>query len=311
MKKILPLLIIVACTSQQATLPETTTTTTTVQEITTTTQAAIEYDRTLEEVVEFSEECPGTQVRPETDPLDLQDNWECGLNYGYEKLAEIDGEYCIIYENEYFDCYQDKQEFEEKLSFERDIYHYKSIWELSYLVSYSELTEEEYDITLQLYEDFQSYEWNQGYNFTTIIEIQELESTISIGEDLVFLPDKLYNRDIIHNEILVPEPGREFYCKDMETGTSISAFANEFHPLYKGSELSYQISVKYVCTQNEQEYLYLFGPIFYQNNQWWGYIYYDENYLKLYRERVGEIDLFGFMSRFVKRIPLGDISISK
>ena len=40
MKKILPLLIIVACTSQQATLPETTTTT----------QAAIEYSYTLEEV---------------------------------------------------------------------------------------------------------------------------------------------------------------------------------------------------------------------------------------------------------------------
>ena len=49
-KKILPLLIIVACTSQQATLPETITTTTTVQEITTTTQEIVKTDQLIGEI---------------------------------------------------------------------------------------------------------------------------------------------------------------------------------------------------------------------------------------------------------------------
>ena len=292
MKKILPLLIIVACTSQQETLPETITTTTIVQEITTTTQEIVKTDQLIGEIKgdyylvqinSYAETYSGKEIN----------KGDYCIIYIGEDLT-IDGE-VYIYQGDTLACYENIEEAEDSLVSRRSIDRYRKNWVENHLIDYPDLTKEEYNITLQLYNDIESYDWNRGYDFTAIIDSQEL-----------------YNRSINNHEILEVAPGKEFYCMSKDSGMAIEAFANEQHPLYslKYNWATYQINVEYTCTQNEEDWLWLFGPIFYQDNQWWGFVYYDEDYYERYQD-IEEFKVpHAFMAKFVKRISLGDISIT-
>ena len=51
----------------------------------------------------------------------------------------------------------------------------------------------------------------------------------------------------------------------------------------------------------------LFGPVFYQNNHWWGFEYYDDDYY----DASGNQNVYAFMSYFVKRVSLGENILPK
>ena len=175
---------------------------------------------------------------------------------------------------------------------EESIEKYKQSW-VSNLVSYSALTEDEYLVTLSLYEDYETYGWNRGYDFkATIIE------------------QFLYNKSINNNELIIIDDSNEFVCKNKSSGTVISAFANEYHPLYKYVDYGYEVNVDYTCTQNEKDYLWLYGPIFYQDNQWWGFVLYEEDFYENYKHKNPELEVYAHQAKFVKRVSLGNIEIN-
>ena len=138
---------------------------------------------------------------------------------------------------------------------------YRKGWEDN-LISYPELTSDEIKTSLLLEEYEFEYEWS----FETTIE----EVT--------------------------------FVCKHKTTGTSIMAFANENHPLLINEDFyRYQIEVHYNCSSEENDGFVLYGPLFFQDNQWWGFIEYEDEYSSNYE---GEI-VYAFMNKFVKRVSLG------
>ena len=159
MKKILPLLNIVACTSQQETLPETITTTTIVQEITTTTQEIVKTDQLIGEIkgdyylVQINRYAE-TWIGEEINKGDY-----CIIYIG--KDLTIDGE-VYIYQGDTLACYENIEEAEDSLVSRRSIDRYRKNWVENHLIDYPDLTKEEYNITLQLYDDIESYDWNWG-----------------------------------------------------------------------------------------------------------------------------------------------------
>ena len=172
------------------------------------------------------------------------------------------------------------------------IEEYKQSW-VSNLVSTPTLTEDEYLVTLSLYEDYETYGWNRGYDFkATIIE------------------QFLYNKSINNNELIIIDDSNEFVCKNKSSGTVISAFANEYHPLFKYDDYGYEVNVDYTCTQNEKDYLWLYGPIFYQDNQWWGFVLYEEDFYENYKHKNPELEVYAHQAKFVKRVSLGNIEIN-
>ena len=172
------------------------------------------------------------------------------------------------------------------------IEEYKQSW-VSTFVSTPTLTEDEYLITLSLYEDYETYGWNRGYDFNAKI-----------------IEQSLYNKSINNNEFIISDDNTEFVCSNKSSGTAISAFANENHPLYKDDDYGYAVSVDYTCTQNEEDYLWLFGPIFYQDNQWWGFVFYEEDFYENYKHKNPELEVYAFQAKFVKRISLGNIKVN-
>ena len=172
------------------------------------------------------------------------------------------------------------------------IEEYKQSW-VSNLVSTPTLIEDEYLVTLSLYEDYETYGWNRGYDFNAKI----------IGQSL-------YNKSINNNEFIISDDNTEFVCSNKSSGTAISAFANENHPLYKDDDYGYAVSVDYTCTQNEKDYLWLFGPIFYQDNQWWGFVFYEEDFYENYKRKNPDLEVYAFQTKFVKRVSLGNIKIN-
>ena len=76
------------------------------------------------------------------------------------------------------------------------IEEYKQSW-VSNLLFTPSLTKDEYLITLSLYEDYETYGWNRGYDFkATIIE------------------QFLYNKSINNNELIIIDDSNEFVCKN-------------------------------------------------------------------------------------------------
>jgi len=256
MKKLLTfLLIFLSCGGTELAEEPATTTTTLKEPSTTSTQAAIEYDQTLEEI-----------------------GGEYCIVYTGEDLINSRGE--VFLSRDYvMVCYENKQEAEEDLARRHGVDRYRNNWEENHLVSYPDLTEEEYNKTLLLYNH--PISWTGGKDFTTIID------------------------------------GKEFYCEYKSTGYTLTAFANELHPALKGSHNPYQIDVDYNCgVVNEEEVVHgdgymLYGPVFYQDNQWWGFVRYSEDYYMRYLEDIEDVGVDAFMTKFVKRISLGDILISE
>ena len=104
-----------------------------------------------------------------------------------------------------------------------------------------------------------------------------------------------------------------YVCERRATGTIISAYVNEVHPiLLYISETGYNENVdeltiyEYIVTgdyncslENSEEGLFLWGPLFFQDNQWWGFIEYEDDYW----EQSGEPDVL--IRSFAKRVSLG------
>ena len=68
--------------------------------------------------------------------------------------------------------------------------------------------------------------------------------------------------------------------------------------------MGYAVKVEYFCTQVTNKSRFdLYGPIFYQENQWWGFIEYDDDYWRNYGK---DIEIYAFMTKFAERISLGD-----
>ena len=132
-----------------------------------------------------------------------------------------------------------------------------------------------------------------------------------------FLSYQLSKENYPHTELGIIVDSNNYVCERRTTGTIISAYVNELHPLHLYiSETGYNENVdeltiyEYIVTgdyncslENSEEGLFLWGPLFFQDNQWWGFIEYEDDYW----EQSGEPDVL--IRSFVKRISLG-ISIN-
>ena len=108
----------------------------------------------------------------------------------------------------------------------------------------------------------------------------------------------------------------DYICELKTSGTALTAFASENHPLISDNEFyRYQIDVDYNCSTKEEGFdLYgneegflLYGPLFYQDNQWWGFIEYEDDYYEQHDIKY----LYAFMAKYVKRVSLGENILPK
>ena len=187
--------------------------------------------------------------------------------YGYT-LEEIDGEYCIFfleYKSDSLQCFEDESEAIEDFKRRAGLEEYRQGWEKE-LVDYPKLTEEEYNKSREFLDH--KNVWN----------------------------------------VYMKIEGKDYECDIKNRGMTIDIFANENHPidLYENNVVqSYMINADYICSEvNGDDRMYLYGPIFYQDNQWWGFIEYEEDYYEDQDRPPGE--LYAFMTRFSKRTSLGD-----
>ena len=116
-----------------------------------------------------------------------------------------------------------------------------------------------------------------------------------------------------HTELGIIVDSNNYVCERKTTGTIISAYANERHPLSlyisetgdneNVGELTiyeYIVTGDYNCSlENSEEGFFLWGPLFFQDNQWWGFIEYEDDYW----EQSGEPDVL--IRSFAKRVSLG------
>lgn len=194
--------------------------------------------------------------------------------YGYYLREEDWGSYCIYVTGYDFREYRCEREFEDaiefltNLEFNSALDEYREGWRTQ-LLTYKPLTKAEYEQSMEL-KPYESTDWEMNL---TIEEINYL-------------------------------------CKYISTGMVMNRFANENHPLevYEKNPLfldySYEVKVDYGCFDiNTNDKIYLSGPLFYQDNQWWGFIKYDEDYWRNYKK---DIEVFAFMTKFVKRVSLGE-----
>jgi len=151
--------------------------------------------------------------------------------------------------------------------FQNDLEEYRQGW-VSQLLSYPLLTEEEYKISINYVES-------------------------------------IYPGSTINLKI----EGKDYSCVDKNSGMVINRFANEVHPidLYEegkeaASNLGYAVSLDYNCTQlNDGSYFPLYGPLFYQDNQWWGFQESNNDYWRNYEK---DIEILAFMTKFSERVSL-------
>ena len=189
--------------------------------------------------------------------------------YGYV-LQELNGKYCISlpsYQVEPLQCFEDKLKAIKDWNFRIDLEEYRQGWIVK-LLSYPLLTDEEYKITTDYYES-------------------------------------IVQGSIVNLEI----EGKAYSCEDKDSGTVIDSFANEIHPLnlYEegeeaASNLGYLVSLEYNCSQLiDGSDFSLYGPLFYQDNQWGGFQESNDDYWRNYGK---DIEILAFMTRFAQRISL-------
>ena len=116
-----------------------------------------------------------------------------------------------------------------------------------------------------------------------------------------------------HIELGIVVDSNNYVCERRATGTIISAYVNEVHPILlyisetgddeNADELriyEYIVTGDYNCyLENSEEGLFLWGPLFFQDNQWWGFIEYEDDYW----EESGKPDVL--IRSFAKRVSLG------
>ena len=127
-------------------------------------------------------------------------------------------------------------------------------------------------------------------------------------------------------ELKITVDNENYICDRKSRGMVIPAFANEQHPIYlylleagDNEEVDESIidevseypideyfhTLSYNCgvgdPYDSEDRLGLYGPLFFQDNQWWGFEIYEDDYW----EKSGKRRLHAFMKYFVKRVSLG------
>lgn len=201
--------------------------------------------------------------------LTIANNFKTLSKYGYV-LEEINKEYCISlpsFKSEPLQCFDDEKEALDDWEFRIHLEEYRQGW-VAQLISYPKLTTDEYTKTIEFTESIKP-----GSSINLKIE------------------------------------GKDYSCKDKNSGMVINRFANEIHPVeyYKDGEDSasnqgYAVSLNFNCTQISGESTYaLYGPLFYQDNKWWGF---KESYNDYWDNYQKDIEIFAFMTKFAERVAL-------
>ena len=150
--------------------------------------------------------------------------------------------------------------------------------------------------------------WSEKLETYPVLTKDEFDKSIEF-----FLSYQLSRENSPHTELGIIVDSNNYVCERRDTGTIISAYVNEVHPiLLYISETGYNENVDelriyehivtgdYNCyLENSEEGLFLWGPLFFQDNQWWGFIEYEDDYW----EQSGEPDVL--IQSFAKRISLG------
>ena len=160
-------------------------------------------------------------------------------------------------------------------------------------------------LTLEAYEKG----WKEKFEIFPILTKNEFDKSIEF-----FLSyNQLSPESFPLTELEIIVDSNNYVCERRTTGTIISAYANERHPLSlyisetgdseNAGELriyEYIVTGDYNCSlENSEEGLFLWGPLFFQDNQWWGFIEYEEDYW----EQSGKPDVL--IRSFTKRVSLG------
>ena len=128
-----------------------------------------------------------------------------------------------------------------------------------------------------------------------------------------FLSYEILTKNFPFSTLEINVDDNNYVCERRNTGTIINAYANERHPISvyisetgdnenvgQLTIYEYIVSGDYNCSlENSEEGLFLWGPLFFQNNQWWGFVEYEDDYWK----QSGEPDVL--IRSFAKRVSLG------
>ena len=159
-------------------------------------------------------------------------------------------------------------------------------------------------LTLEAYEKG----WKEKFEIFPILTKNEFDKSIDFYQSYQVLSE---NFPFLELEIIVDK--NNYVCERRDSGTITMAYANEQHPLSlyiseNGADenmdeitiYEYIVSGDYNCSlENSEEGLFLWGPLFFQDNQWWGFIEYEEDYW----EQSGKPDVL--IRSFTKRVSLG------
>ena len=159
-------------------------------------------------------------------------------------------------------------------------------------------------LTLEAYEKG----WKEKFEIFPILTKNEFDKSIDF-----FQSYQVSSENFPFSELEIIVDSNNYVCERRTTGTIISAYVNERHPLSlyisetgdseNAGELriyEYIVTGDYNCSlENSEEGLFLWGPLFFQDNQWWGFIEYEEDYW----EQSGKPDVL--IRSFTKRVSLG------
>ena len=174
-----------------------------------------------------------------------------------------------------------------------------------------DLDDEIYSIVLPRKMTLEEYEkgWSEKLETYPVLTKDEFDKSI----EFFISSYQLSRENHPHTELGIIVDSNNYVCERRTTGTIISAYVNEVHPILlyisetgddeNADELriyEYIVTGDYNCyLENSEEGLFLWGPLFFQDNQWWGFIEYEDDYW----EQSGEPDVL--IQSFAKRISLG------
>ena len=159
-------------------------------------------------------------------------------------------------------------------------------------------------LTLEAYEKG----WKEKFEIFPILTENEFDKSIEF-----FLSYEILTKNFPFSTLEINVDDNNYVCERRNTGTIINAYANERHPLSvyisetddkenvgQLTIYEYIVSGDYNCSlENSEEGLFLWGPLFFQDNQWWGFVEYEDDYWK----QSGEPDVL--IRSFAKRVSLG------
>ena len=169
--------------------------------------------------------------------------------------------------------------------------------------------------------------WEEQLETFPVLTKEEFDKSLEF-----FLTYQLGRGNYPYAELKITVDNKNYICDRKSRGMVIPAFANEQHPFYLylleagGNEevdesiigerdsviiqgesyyRLYSLVLDYNCgvgdPYDSEDRLGLYGPLFFQDNQWWGFESYEDDYW----EKSGKCDCMHFMKYFVKRVSLG------